>query len=211
MTQATAGASGVVVMTRTNDPCQPVTKEQIRHLTLITGMEPLETIRQNGEFVVKRIRILAGLAMAGTVIAGSAAGAFAGVGLHWYQGQTPTVNLSGNTVTATGKVGGAGTYITAVLTVNYTYPVSCFNPGNDTGPVPGQSQNGSATTAPQIDQANHGNASFSLSETVPTPTAPANACPNSSWTGTAGPLTITSATVGVTSNNGGSLTYTKVF
>jgi hypothetical protein len=155
-------------------------------------------------------KLLATSSLAGMTLLAAAAPAQAS-GLHWFQGNTPTVTLSGNTVTATGQVAGAGTYIVATLTVNFSYPVSCFNPGKDKGPVPGQSQSGSASTLPQTIQAVHGNASFNLSETVPTPTAPAGACPNSSWTAVAGPLTITSASVSITSSNGGSLGYTKTF
>jgi hypothetical protein len=155
-------------------------------------------------------KLLATSSLAGMTLLAAAAPAQAS-GLHWFQGQTPAVTLSGNTVTATGQVAGAGTSIVATLTVNFSYPVSCFNPGKDKGPVPGQSQSGLASTLPQTIQADHGNASFNLSETVPTPTAPASACPNSSWTAVAGPLTITGATVSITSSNGGSLSYTKTF
>src|SRR2546422_656818 len=107
----------------------------------------------------------------------SAASPVLASGLHFFQGKTPTVTQSGNTVTATGEVAGAGTFIVADLTVHYTFPVSCFNPGNDPGPVPGQSQSGSATSAPVTINAVHGNASFDLSVTV-SPTAPSSACPN---------------------------------
>jgi len=154
-----------------------------------------------------RISLAAGAALAAM---GGITPVLAGVGLHWYQGQLPTVTRSESTVTASGEVGGAGQYITAVLKVYYSYPVSCYNPGSDSGPVPGQSQNGSASTTQQV-QANHGNASFSLQETVAIPAPPASACPNPAWHATAGPLTITSADVTVTSDNGGYLTYTKTF
>lgn len=132
-------------------------------------------------------------------------------GLHWFQGQTPyfTESSTGSsaTVTAAGEVAGAGTFIVVTLTVNYSFPVSCFNPGNDAGPVPGQTQSGSSsTTSPEI-PAVHGNASFDVSETV-TATASSSACPNSSWTAVAGPLTVTSATVMVNSSNSGTLTST---
>jgi hypothetical protein len=156
-------------------------------------------------------KLLATSSLAGITMLAAAAVPAQASGLHWFQNKTPTVTLNGNTVAATGQVAGAGTYIVATLTVNFTYPVSCFNPGKDTGPVPGQSQSGSASTPPQTIQAVHGNASFNLSETVPTPTAPASACPNSSWTAVAGPLTINSATVSIASSNGGSLSYTKTF
>jgi hypothetical protein len=156
-------------------------------------------------------KVLATSSLAGMTLLAAAAVPAQASGLHWFQNQTPTVTLSGNTVTATGQVAGAGTSIVATLTVDFSYPVSCFNPGKDKGPVPGHSQSGSASTLPQTIQADHGNASFNLSETVPTPTAPASACPNSSWTAVAGPLTITGATVSITSSNGGSLSYTKTF
>ncbi|MDI2132937.1 hypothetical protein [Yinghuangia seranimata] len=131
-------------------------------------------------------------------------------GLHFFHNQNPVITVNGNTVEATGQVAGAGTFIVADLTVNFTFPVSCFNPGNDTGPVPGQSGSGSLTTPPQTIQAVHGNASFDLTATV-NPTASSNACPNKSWTAVAGPATITSATVNINSSNGGALTYTKTF
>jgi len=159
-----------------------------------------------------RIKKLLGTAsLAGITMLAAAAVPAQASGLHWFQNQTPTVTLNGSTVTATGQVAGAGTFIVATLTVNFTFPVNCFNPGKDGGPVPGQSQSGSASSIPQTIQANHGNASFNLTETVPTPTAPAHACPNSSWTAVAGPLTISSATVSIASSNGGSLSYTKTF
>ena len=156
-------------------------------------------------------KLLATSSLAGITLLAAAAVPAQASGLHWFQNKTPTVTLNGNTVTATGEVAGAGTYIVATLTVNFTYPVSCFNPGSDSGPVPGQSQSGSASTPPQTIQAVHGNASFSLTDTVPTPTAPASACPSAKWTAVAGPLTITGATVSITSSNGGSLSYTKNF
>ncbi|NUU24291.1 MAG: hypothetical protein HOV68_22725 [Streptomycetaceae bacterium] len=131
-------------------------------------------------------------------------------GLHWFQNQTPTITVSGNTVEATGQVAGAGTYIVADLTVNFTFPVSCFNPGSDAGPVPGQSGSGSLTTPPQTIQAVHGNASFDLTATI-NPTASSSSCPNHKWTAVAGPATVTSATVTINSSNGGFLTYTKTF
>jgi hypothetical protein len=164
-----------------------------------------------GESIVKISRLVV-VPAAALAMLGSGATAFAGVGLHWYPGTAPTITKdAANTVTATGQVAGAGKYITAVLRVYYSYPVSCFNPGSDSGPVPGQSQTGSATTPPTTVQANHGNASFSLGENAPSPTAPARACPNSGWHATAGPITITSANVSVTSDNGGSLSYTTTF
>ncbi|WP_431682177.1 hypothetical protein [Kitasatospora sp. KL5] len=131
-------------------------------------------------------------------------------GLHFFQNKTPTITVNGNTVRATGQVAGAGTFIVAGLTVNFTFPVSCFNPGNDAGPVPGHSGSGSLTTPPQTIQAVHGNASFDLTATV-NPTAPSNSCPNSKWTAVAGPATITSATVNISSSNGGTLVFTKNF
>lgn len=153
-------------------------------------------------------RLLGTSSIAGMALLAAAAVPAQASGLHWFQNQAPNVTLNGSTVTATGQVAGAGTYIVATLTVDFSYPVSCFNPGSDSGPVPGQSQSGSASTPPQTIQAVHGNASFNLTETVPTPTAPASACPNSKWTAVAGPLTITGATVSITSSNGGSLSFT---
>ena len=156
-------------------------------------------------------KLLGTASLAGITMLAAAAVPAQASGLHWFQGQTPTVTLNGNTVNASGQVAGAGTFIVATLTVNFSYPVTCFNPGADTGPVPGQSQSGSASTLPQTIQAVHGNASFNLTETVPTPTPPANACPNHKWTAFAGPLTISSATVSISSSNGGSLSYTQTF
>jgi len=156
-------------------------------------------------------KLLGTASLAGiTMLAAAAAPALAS-GLHWFQGQTPSVTLTGNTVNANGQVAGAGTSIVVTLTVNFSYPVSCFNPGKDKGPVPGQSQSGSSSVqSPQI-PAVHGNATFDLSETVPTQTPPATACPNGGWHAEAGPLTITSATVSISSSNGGTLTYTQNF
>jgi hypothetical protein len=133
-----------------------------------------------------------------------------GSGLHFFQNQDPVITVQGDTVNATGQVAGAGTSIVADLTVNYTFSVSCFNPGKSAGPVPGQSGSGSVTTAPQFIEAVHGNASFDLSASI-TPTVPKKACPNKSWTAVVGPVTVTSATVEINSSNGGFLTYTKTF
>ena len=47
-------------------------------------------------------------------------------GLHWFQGQTPTITNNGSVVEATGQVAGAGTSIVATLTVHYTFPTLCF-------------------------------------------------------------------------------------
>jgi hypothetical protein len=132
-------------------------------------------------------------------------------GLHWFQGQTPTVINTGAAVEASGQVAGAGTYIVATLTVHYTFPTTCFNPGSDAGPVPGKS--GSATASgSQTVQAFHGNAAFDVTVPVPTDnTPPPHACPNAKWTGIVGPPTVSSATVTVSSSNGGTLTYSKNF
>ena len=115
-------------------------------------------------------------------------------------------SASSATVQATGEVAGAGTYITTWLTVSYTYPVNCFNPGEDTGPVPGESQTKTFTSPQQQIEALHGNASFDLGPYTISTVTPTNACPNSSWTAVAGPLSITNVTVYVDSSNGGSLT-----
>jgi hypothetical protein len=154
-------------------------------------------------------KLLAISSLAGITMLAAAAVPAQASGLHWFQGETPTVTLNGNTLEATGQVAGAGTSIVATLTANFTYKVTCFNPGNDIGPVPGQSQSGSASAPPQTIQAVHGNASFDLVETVAPPTAPRSACPNGRWTPVAGPLTITSATVSISSSNGGSLSFTQ--
>src|SRR6185503_14192139 len=101
---------------------------------------------------------------------------------------------NGSSVEASGQVAGAGTFIVATLTVNYTFPVSCFNPGKSTGPVPGQSGSGT-TSGSQTVQAIHGNASFDI--TVPVPannTPPPHACPNSKWVAVVGTPTVASAT-----------------
>lgn len=154
----------------------------------------------------KRLLLLA--AAFAALLLGVASPALA-AGLHWFQNQTPSISVNGSTVEATGQVAGAGTFINADLVVHYTYPVSCYNPGHDTGPVPGQSGSGTSTSPSQTIQANHGNATFDLIYTVPTPTPAAGSCPSNSWTAVAGPVTITSVTLNITSSNGGSLTYTQ--
>ena len=132
-------------------------------------------------------------------------------GLHWFQGQTPTVTNNGSSIEATGRVAGAGTFIVATLTVHYTFPTLCFNPGSDAGPVPGQSGSGTASGSQTV-QAVHGNAAFDIIVPVPTNnTPPPHACPNSKWTAVVGPPTVSSATVTVYSSNGGSLSYTQNF
>ena len=132
-------------------------------------------------------------------------------GLHWFQGQTPTVTNNGTSIEASGQVAGAGTFIIATLTVHYTFSVLCFNPGSDAGPVPGQSGTGT-TSGSQTVQAIHGNASFDI--TVPVPgnnTPPPHACPNGKWRAVVGTPTVGSATVTINSSNGGSLSYTQNF
>jgi hypothetical protein len=157
-------------------------------------------------------RLLAMSSLAGMMIlAATAMPVQAGQGLHWFQGQTPTVTNNGTSVEASGQVAGAGTFITAVLTVHYTFPVSCFNPGSDTGPVPGHSGTGT-TAGSQTVQAIHGNASFDITVPVPTNnTPPPHACPSSKWVAVVGTPTVSSATVTVNSSNGGFLSYTQTF
>ena len=155
-------------------------------------------------------KLLATSSLAGVILLAAAAPAQAS-GLHWFQGQTPTVTNNGSSVEASGQVAGAGTSIVATLTVHYTFPTLCFNPGSDAGPVPGQSGSGTASGSQTV-QAFHGNAAFDI--TVPVPannTPPPHACPNSKWTAVVGPPTASSATVNVTSSNGGSLSYTQNF
>jgi hypothetical protein len=151
-------------------------------------------------------KILAAFAGASALLLVSGTAAFAS-GLHFFQNQDPQFQVSGNTISASGQVAGAGTYINANLQANYTFPVSCYNPGNDAGPVPGHSGSGSATGSTGPIQTNHGNATFNVSATA-TPTVSGNPCPGSGWTYTTGPVTFSSATLTITSSNGGSLTCT---
>src|SRR5437899_4639094 len=84
-------------------------------------------------------KLLGIASLAGITMLAAAAVPAQASGLHWFQGNTPTVTNNGSSVEASGQVAGAGTSIVATLTVNYTFPVLCFNPGNDAGPVPGHS------------------------------------------------------------------------
>jgi len=156
-------------------------------------------------------RLLGSASLAGiTMLAAAAAPALAS-GLHGFQSQTPTITNNGSVVEATGQVAGAWTSIVATLTVHYTFPTLCFNPGSDSGPVPGQSGSGTASGSQTV-QAVHGNASFDITVPVPTSnTPPPHACPNAKWRAEVGPPTVSSATVTVNSSNGGSLSYTKTF
>lgn len=170
---------------------------------------------------MKGIKFMAAASVVAASIVAGAAVANAGVGLHWYQGNTPSYSLTYNgdgsaSVSASGQVAGAGTYITAVLTVNYSVPTTCWNGGADSGPVPGKTVSGSVTSDPVTTQANHGNATFNVGPVTVSPPSsvdPATVCKNhgNGWTATVGPLTVTSATVSVTSNNGGSITDTHKF
>jgi hypothetical protein len=156
-------------------------------------------------------KLLAASSLVGMTMLAAAAVPAQASGLHWFQGNTPTVTNNGTAVEASGQVAGAGTYIVATLTVNYTFPTLCFNPGSDTGPVPGQSGSGTASGSQTV-QAIHGNASFDITVPVPTNnTPPPHACPSSKWTAIVGLPTVSSATVTVDSSNGGSLSYTKTF
>jgi hypothetical protein len=156
-------------------------------------------------------KLLAASSLVGMTMLAAAAVPAQASGLHWFQGNTPTVTNNGSSVEASGQVAGAGTYIVATLTVHYTFPTLCFNPGSDTGPVPGQSGSGTASGSQTV-QAIHGNASFDITVPVPTNnTPPPHACPSSKWTAIVGPPTVSSATVTVDSSNGGSLSYTKTF
>jgi hypothetical protein len=156
-------------------------------------------------------KLLATSSLAGMTLLAAAAVPAQASGLHWFQGNTPTVTNNGSSVEASGQVAGAGTFIVANLSVNYTFPVTCFNPGKDTGPVPGHSGSGTASGSQTV-QAVHGNASFDIVVPVPTNnTPPPNACPNGKWTAVVGTPTVTSATVTINSSNGGSLSYTRTF
>ena len=156
-------------------------------------------------------RLLGTASLAGAIMLAAAAAPAQASGLHWFQGQTPTITNNGSVVEATGQVAGAGTSIVATLTVHYTFPTLCFNPGSDTGPVPGQSGSGTASGSQTV-QAIHGNAAFDVSVPVPTNnTPPPHACPNPKWTAIVGPPTVSSATVTVNSSNGGTLSYTRTF
>jgi hypothetical protein len=156
-------------------------------------------------------KLLGTASLAGAIMLAAAAAPAQASGLHWFQGQTPTVTNNGSSIQATGQVAGAGTSIVATLTVHYTFPTLCFNPGSDAGPVPGQSGSGTASGSQTV-QAIHGNAAFDITVAVPTNnTPPPKACPNSTWTAIVGPPTVSSATVTVNSSNGGTLSYTKTF
>ncbi len=122
-------------------------------------------------------------------------------GLHYKIAPTFTVNAD-NTVTATGEVAGAGTSINASLTASYTFTVTCNNPGNDAGPVPGKTGSGSTSGSELNIPSDHGNAFFDVT------TAPA--C-KKGWTANPGPITFVSATLTITSSNGGTLTTTYPF
>ena len=156
-------------------------------------------------------KLLGMASLAGITMLAAAAVPAQASGLHWFQGQTPTITNNGSAVEASGQVAGAGTFIVATLTVNFTFPVVCFNPGSDTGPVPGKSGTGTTSGSLTV-QAVHGNASFDLTLPVPSNnTPPPHACPNNKWTAVVGTPTVTSATVTVNSSNGGSLSYTQAF
>jgi hypothetical protein len=89
------------------------------------------------------------------------------------------------------------------MTIDYNFSSLCYNPGNDAGPVPGQSGSGVVVNSPsQTIQAIHGNASFDLVYTV----RQSASCPSRGWTSVV-TIDVTSVTVHVTSSNGGSLTY----
>jgi hypothetical protein len=128
-----------------------------------------------------------------------------GSGLHYKIAPTFTVNAD-NTVTVTGEVAGAGTSINASLTASYSFSVTCSNPGSDTGPVPGKTGKGT-TSGSLLNQAtDHGNATFNVTTAVATENT-AGLC-KKGWTANPGPITFVSATLTITSSNGGKLTTT---
>jgi len=129
-------------------------------------------------------------------------------GLHYKSGPVFTVN-NDNTVTATGEVAGAGTSISSTLTASYTFTVTCNNPGNDTGPVPGKGGSGTTSGAQNNVPAIHGNATFDVTTAAATENT-SGLC-HSNWTANPGPITFTSATLTITSSNGGTLTTTFPF
>ena len=61
-------------------------------------------------------KLLGTASLAGTIMLAAAAAPALASGLHWFQGQTPTVTTNGDEVHATGQVAGAGTSIVATLT-----------------------------------------------------------------------------------------------
>jgi hypothetical protein len=129
-------------------------------------------------------------------------------GLHYKIAPTFTVN-NDNTVTATGEVAGAGTSINASLTASYTFTVTCNNPGSDAGPVPGKTGSGSTSGAELNVPADHGNAFFDVT-TAPATENTSGLC-KKGWTANPGPITFQSATLTITSSNGGTLTTTYPF
>ncbi len=130
-------------------------------------------------------------------------------GLHYKIAPTFTVNNTNNTVAATGEVAGAGTSINASLTASYTFTVTCNNPGADAGPVPGKTGSGSTSGAQLNVPTDHGNAFFDVT-TSPAQENTSGLC-KSGWTANPGPITFTSATLTITSSNGGTLTTTFPF
>ena len=152
-------------------------------------------------------RILVSLGVVALLFAVSSTVASAS-GLHYKIAPTFTVN-NNNTVSASGEVAGAGTSINASLTASYTFTVTCNNPGNDAGPVPGKTGSGSTSGGEVNIPTDHGNAFFNVT------TGPAN--PDTSglckkgWTANPGPITFQSATLTITSSNGGTLTTTYPF
>ena len=129
-------------------------------------------------------------------------------GLHYKIAPTFTVNAD-NTVTATGEVAGAGTSISASLTASYTFTVTCNNPGNDAGPVPGKTGSGSTSGSELNIPSDHGNAFFDVT-TAPATENTSGLC-KKGWTANPGPITFVSATLTITSSNGGTLTTTYPF
>jgi hypothetical protein len=119
-----------------------------------------------------------------------------------------TVNAN-NTVTATGEVAGAGATIDASLTATYSFTVTCNNPGADTGPVPGKTGSGSTGGSQLNIPTSHGNAFFNVT-TSPATENTSGLC-KSGWTANAGPITFLSATLTITSSNGGTLVTTYPF
>src|SRR6266702_2871349 len=113
-------------------------------------------------------------------------------GLHYKIAPTFTVNAD-NTVTAPGEVAGAGTSINASLTASYTFTVTCNNPGNDAGPVPGKTGSGSTSGTELNIPSDHGHSFFFFNATATTENT-SGLC-KKGWTANPGPITFVSATL----------------
>ena len=112
-----------------------------------------------------------------SVVLVAAVAAIASAAVNFHAGPDCTDN--GLTLTCSGNVSGLGK---GDLTVNISSPatatVQCSNPAGNV--APGQTFNFTASGTQTVTVDKNGRATFSL--TTPTPTAPANSCPNNKWT-----------------------------